>query len=174
MNEERKRELNKKILKFGCLPILILFVLIVVFSKKTTDSTTYINGLAPVDIYLNMEKQDFKTDKQIGGEYSNLWICTKQYGGIDYKVEVYSSNTDNVESVRATAIIDATKVIDAAKPFLQMVSTVPYKDAKPQEAANWINTYFNKDKADTTIGDAKFTILAPSASVRVLTIEKAK
>lgn len=86
--------------------------------SDSTDPSKYIKGLAPVDVYLNIEKQGFTTDKQLGEEHGNSWTSTKNYAGIDYKVETYSSNIDNVESVRGTAIIDVTqKQIIATQQF---------------------------------------------------------
>lgn len=186
---EKRKEINKKIFKFGCLPIIGLFVLIAIFSKSSSDDSSkgnstattsnetqkFIKGLNPVDVYLNMEKQGFTTDKQLGGEYGNIWTNTKSYAGIDYKVETFSSNIKNVESVRATAMIDVTaKKIIATKQFFQFVATLPYENAKPEEAASWVDKNFDNDKATTTIGSAKFTIYAPSVAVRMLTIERAE
>jgi hypothetical protein len=186
---ETRKKINKKILKFGCLPIFILSVFIAIVAKcgsnnnaKNENATitaenvsNFINGLAPVDVYLNMEKQSFKTEKQLGGEYGNLWISTISYEGMDCRVETFSSNINNVESVRATAMIDiASKEIIAAKQFIQFVATLPYENAKPEDAVNWIDKNFDNDKASIIIGDAKFTIQAPSVAVRVLLIEKAK
>jgi hypothetical protein len=186
---EKRKKINKKIFKFGCLPIIGLFILIAILTKSGSDksredkstettaneSSKFINGLNPVDVYLNMEKQGFKTDKQLGSEYGNTWTNTKSYAGIDYNVVTFSSNIENVESVRATAMIDVTaKKIVATKQFIQFVATLPYENAKPEEAANWVDKNFDNDKANTTIGSAKLTIYAPSVALRMLTIERAK
>lgn len=142
---------------------------------KSDDSSKYINGLAPVDVYLNMEKQGFKTEKQLSGEYGNSWTSTKSYAGIDYRVETYSSNINNVESVQGTAMIDVTqKEIIAAQQFFIFLSSLPYDNADPQKAGQWIKDNYNKDKATTTIGDAKFTMYAPSIALRMIRIEKAE
>jgi hypothetical protein len=145
-------------------------------SETTTEEmSNFINGLNPVDVYMNMEKQGFKTEKQLGGEYGNAWTSTMSYDGMDCKVETFSSNVNNVESVTATAMIDVTsKKIIATKQFIQFVATLPYENAKPEDAANWVDKNFNNDKASIIIGDAKFTIYAPSVAVRMLRIEKAK
>jgi hypothetical protein len=144
--------------------------------QSADDSISkYIGGLAPVDIYLSMEKQGFKTDKKIGGEYGNSWVSTKNVSGIDYKVDTYSSNVNNVESVRATVMIDLNqKEIIAAQQFFIFLSSLPYDSADTQKSAQWVRDNYNNDKASIVIGDAKFTMYAPSAAVRMMDIEKVK
>ncbi len=107
---------------------------------------------------------------------SVTWIPQQNsYAWIDYKVETYSSNINNVESVQGTAIIDVTqKEIIAAQQFFIFLSSLPYDSSDPQKASAWIKDNYNNDKATTIIGDAKFTIYKPSISARILRIEKAK
>jgi len=147
-------------------------------SEKITingKNSKYIIGLAPVDVYLNMEKQGFKTEKKLGTEFGNFWISKKNYAGIDYNVETYSSNIDNIESVQATAIIDLSqKEIIAAQHFFIILSSLPYDNANQQKANQWIKDNYNRNEATTIIGDAKFTIYVPSSALRMLKIEKAK
>lgn len=149
------------------------------FSSKTqnTDIYTphYIMGLSPVDVYLNMEKQGFVTEKRLSSEYGNFWISTESVPGIDYRVETYSSNVNNVENVRASAIVDLSqKYISATQQFFVFISSLPYNGADPQRAGRWIQDNFNNDKATIVIGDARFTIYAPTSACRMINIEKAK
>ena len=111
----------------------------------------------------------------MGREYGNLWISTENYAGIDYKVETYSSNIDNVESVRGTAMIDVNqKQIIATQQFFIFISSLPYKNSDPNKAGQWVKDNFDNDKASIIIRDAKFTMYAPSVALRMMTIEKAK
>lgn len=166
---------NKNFLSFAA---VILFLIAAIASSNdsdSADSSKYIKGLAPVDVYLNMEKQGFTTDKKLGGEYGNSWTCTKNYAGIDYKVETFSSNINNVVSVTATAMIDVTqKQIIATQQFFIFLSSLPYENSDPRTAGQWVKDNFDNDKASTIIGDAKFTMYAPSVALRMMTIEKAK
>ena len=121
------------------------------------------------------ETEGFKTKTQFSSEYGNFWTSTKNYAGIDYTVETYSSNIKFVESVQATALVDLSqKRIIAAQQFFIFVSSLPYDNANPQKAGQWIVDNYDNDKATTTIGDAKFTIYAPSIALRMIRIEKAK
>lgn len=157
---------------------VILFLVIAVASSSegdTVDPEKFIKGLAPVDVYLNMEKQGFTTVKQFDGEFGNSWISSKNYAGIDYKVETVSSNINKVESIRGTAMIDAArKKINATQQFFIYLSSLPYENSDPIKAGQWIKANFNNDKATTIIGDVKFTMYAPSASLRMVSIEKAR
>jgi hypothetical protein len=157
---------------------ILFLILVVSCSNENTNSqnsTKFINGLAPVDVYLNMEKQGFVTDKKLGSELGNSWISSRNYAGIDYKVETFSTNINTVERVRATAIVDVTqKEILATQQFFVFISSLQYENSDPNTAGQWVINNFDNDKASTVIGDAKFTMFAPSIGLRMLIIEKAK
>lgn len=185
---EKRKAMNKKIIKFGCLPILLLLILVAIIPKGgsddakkadestvSTESTNNISGLAPVDVYLNLEKQGFKTKKQLGGEYGNLWTSTQSYDGMDISVETFSYNTNSVVSVQASVMVDVNyKNIIAGKQFMRYISSLPYDNSKPDDAVKWVDENYDKDKASTEIGGVRFTIYAPSVAVRMLRIEKAE
>lgn len=138
------------------------------------NSSRFINGLAPVDIYLSMEERGFKTNKSFSTD-GNFWTSTYTYAGIDYRVDTWSTNIDNVESIRGTVTLDVTKKkIIAAQEFFTFLSTLPYQNADPKKSYQWVIDNYNNDKATTTIGDVKFTIYAPTITYRSLMIEKAR
>ena len=184
---EKRRKINKKILLFGCLPIL-LFVLVALFfaviGKESTSPSSQtvttedhtdipcIPGLSPSDVYVNLEKEGFKTEKTFDSENGNLWSSTRSANGIKYKVDMFSYSTKNVVSISATAMIDVNeKDIIATKQFFQFISTLPYDNANPKLAASWVDKNFNNNKATTTIGGVTFTMLAPTQFVRMLLVE---
>lgn len=143
-------------------------------STTNAEPSSFIGGISPVDVYLNMEKIGFETEKDLSEEYGNMWTSSKSYEGMDCKVNTYSTNIDSVISVRAWAMVDlAYKNITATKQFIMFVATLPYDGANPELAQSWVNKNFDNDKSSTTIGTAKFTIYAPSVAVRMLDIEKA-
>lgn len=185
---EKRKAMNKKIIKFGCLPILLLLILIAIIPKggsddaKKADATTaveesnkHISGLAPADMYLNLEKKGFQTKKELGGEYGNSWTSTQSYEGMDLMVETFSFDTETVITISATAMVDVSiKKIEASKQFMKYIATMPYDNAKPEEAAKWVDENFNNDKASTVISGVRFTMYAPSGAARMLNIEKAE
>lgn len=162
--------------------LAILFTLAIMFSctdaKKPTGSQTLsskIPGLMPVDVYLNMEKQGFKTTKTFSAEYGNLWESKYDDNEINYSVSTFSKDTSSVESVKATAtLVNMNKSILASKQFFIFVSSVPYEGSNPNQIGKWIEDNFNMDKATMTISKVKFTIYVPTKSARILTIERAE
>lgn len=140
---------------------------------ENSDFMKYIKWLTPVDVYDSMEKQGFKTDKQLGGEYGNSWTSIKNDAGIEYRVEIYSSNINNVESIQGTVVIDVTqKEIIAAQQFFIFLSTLSYDGADQQKAVQRVKDNYNNDKATIVIWDVRFIIYKPSIAVRMLRIEK--
>jgi len=140
-------------------------------SNKETNNK-YINGLSPVDVYMNFEKIGFSTEKQLNPDYGNLWINSLSENGIEYKVETYSKNIENVISVRGTAKIKGNKDIIATKQFFKFLGTLPFGNNNPKQTQQWIDKNFNNDKAIMIMGDVKITMFAPSKFVRMMTIEK--
>jgi hypothetical protein len=138
-----------------------------------TTEFTFIDGLMPVDVYLNMEKRGFRTEKNfMGSEYGNVWTNKKEELGIEYEVTTFSHNAHGVENVRATAWVDmVNKRIEAAIPFFKFAASFPYEKSEPEKAQKWVEGNFNKNGATTAIGGVRFTMHAPSEMVRILLIE---
>jgi hypothetical protein len=138
----------------------------------TSSDVHSIPGLKPVDVYLSMEKQGFKTET-IYGDQMHSWISKQSIPGIDYEVSMSGPDMDNVHNVRATAMIDPSqKEIAAAKQFFKYVSSIPYDGANPEKAIQWLEENYNNNDASITISNVKYTIKAPSLAVRMLIIEK--
>ncbi|MBN1446603.1 MAG: hypothetical protein JXA28_01630 [Bacteroidetes bacterium] len=138
--------------------------------QAETEKSVKLPGLAPADIYLSLEERGFLTDKQIGGEYGNLWTCKSSSGGIDYTVEIASSGASDVETVRATAMVNRGGPREAL-PFIQFVSSAPIEGVNREAVQTWIAENFDKDKVSFESGEVRYTIYAPSQMVRMLRIE---
>jgi hypothetical protein len=151
--------------------------------KNSTDTKTVASNvdnkipeLKPVDVYLNLEKQGFTTEKNFSTEYGNSWDCKSSSAGIDYHVNIFSDDVNSVERVRATAMLNGSedKLIVATKPFIKYVASVPFEGNDPAKFADWLEKNFNNDKQSLTISNVTFTIYAPTKLLRMLDIEKAK
>ncbi len=156
--------------RFGLSAALLLLAYL---PANGQNSKRHINGIMPVDVYLNMEGRGFLTKKNLlGAEEGNLWINEKNQAGIDYRVETYSHSPNDIENIRATAMVDpVAKKIVATVPFFEYVASLPYDKSEPQKAAAWIRNNINKNKATTLIGGVRFTIMVPSKWYRMLIME---
>lgn len=188
--KNRKVDIKKVLIISG----ILLFLYFFLFDKPaqrgninssspqtTSDSPTnsrpsysdIIQGLAPVDVYLNMEKQGFQTEKDFSSEHGNTWTSKATIDGISYQVSIYSMGADNVETVKATAMIDpTTNNIRETLKFICYVGSTPFTGAEPEKTIEWIKNNFNNDKASIVVNGVRFTIYSPTDMVRLLTIEK--
>jgi hypothetical protein len=152
--------------------LLILSLSLMILSCSKTDNPKAIPGIAPTDVYLNMEKQGFVTTKNLSSDLGNTWENSKSVDGIDYRVVTFSNDVNSVESITANFTALPPKSSIDAKQFLIYICSSPYTDSDPQTAANWIEENYNINNATTIIGPAKFTLSVPSGYARVLRIEK--
>ncbi|PMD99391.1 hypothetical protein BWI97_00075 [Siphonobacter sp. BAB-5405] len=154
---------------------LLLLLVLLGFACAKTKPVEAIGGIKPVDIYTRLEKEGYTTLKNIGGKSGNSWTNRKSTDSTEYMIVTMSSDVNTVESVKATATITPGKNIRNTLPFFVLIGTLPYDGADPSGAIRWLETNFDtKKQIETTIGDATFTLLSPSASSRVLRIEKNK
>lgn len=138
---------------------------------EKTDFNSYIPGIEPVDVYLNLKNEGFKIDKTFNPEFGNSWECKKQIDGIDMYVNIYSPNSaSKFQSLKATITVEAGyKHIEAGKYFIKYISSLPYDGSNNVAAVNWIDKHFYHS-ADTIIGNVQFSLKAPSNYARLLII----
>lgn len=130
-----------------------------------------IPGLNPVDVYLSLEKRGFTVKKSYRDGYS-LRTCIQEMPSITFSTNVGGPGTKEVDDVTATVMVDvAEKTVQAGRDFLAFVASVPYTDANPQSAHDWVLANYDQDGATTTIGGAVFTIKAPTVAYRMLMIQ---
>lgn len=179
---------NLKILKIigivlGSLILLSVFISVFeedkkenIASKAKSDTVKNgIEGMSPVDIYLDLEKKGYTIDKQYEPNSGTLYYCDKKDYAITYNVTMFKNTNDLVEEVKISATLTGldNKNILAVKPFLKYISTVQYKGSDVNKVTQWIEDNFNNDKASIIIGQAKFSIFAPTKFTRLVMIEKA-
>lgn len=133
-----------------------------------------IQGMSPVDIYLDLEKKGYTIDKQYIPKEGTLYNCTKKELALTYNVTIFKNNSDLVEEVKIAASLTGqdNKKILAVKPFLKYISTVSYEGSDAAKITQWIEDNFNKDGASTVIGKAKFTLSGNKFS-KVIQVEPA-
>lgn len=172
----------KKKAAIGCLAFFLLPLVFAPFcsdptevtseeSTEQTDLSSYIPGVEPVDVYLNLKNEGFKIDKTFNPEYGNSWECRKKIDGIDMYANIYSPNsTSKFQSVNASVMVEpGYKHIDAGKFFIKYISSLPYDGSNNVAAVNWVERHYYHS-ADTIIGNVQFSLKAPSKFARMLTI----
>ena len=185
---EKRKATNKKIIKvfFGIIGFLIVLTLfskvlsgnepqVAVKAAEPITSKKGIEGLNAVDIYLDLEKKGYTVDKQYNSKDGTLYFCDKKETAIEYNVTMFKNTSDKVEEIKISGTLTGldNKNIIAVKPFLKYISTVQYEGSDTAKITQWIEDNFNNDKASTIIGEAKFSIFAPSQFTRLVVIEKA-
>jgi hypothetical protein len=134
----------------------------------------FIPGIEPVDVYGNLENEGFTTQRNIrSSDRGSSWISEKTVAGLEYEVVTFSPDVSRVESVEATAYIDAAqKDPGSTLPFFLYISSLPYDGANPAEISAWIQENFDNDNASHVISDVRFTIYAPTPAIRMLRLER--
>lgn len=167
--------------KRGCLTafvitafaLLILAIIIPSENKNPTkDDAQYIVGLDPVTAYLNLQKWGFSVDKDYSTE-GNLWTCKYSAEGLDYTVTIYSPKAvDKAQSVRMSIMASPYSSISNGLQLACYIATIPYDTADIEKAKQFVENNYNNDKSSIVIGDAEFTIYAPTQLTRMIDIQK--
>lgn len=152
--------------------ILLLFPCLFLAGCGSSNPNS-IDGLVGSEVASAMEQKGFTVDKkQDVGVYSAT--CKNSMDGVDYTVDVYGSAYNEIESVRATAVLSDGHTALETLMVLRYVASLSYTGANADKAMQWVTDHYEENGATTTIGNAKFEIKAPSEVVRILNITKAK
>jgi len=139
---------------------------------KIDETSQYITGLNPVDVYVNLQKWGFSVDKDYSTD-GNLWTCKYSAEGLDYTVTIYSPKAvDKVQSVRMSIMASPYSSISNGLQLACYIATTPYNSADIEKAKQFVENNYNNDKSSIIIGDAEFTIHAPTQLARMIDIQK--
>lgn len=186
MDTQARQAAQPSLKKKGCLRSLFIFLVIafvglfaiciiggITDNKQNNSSELYIQGLNPVDLYLNLENKGFTVTKDFDVNTGNMWTCKAIENGVEVTVTIFSpKDTDKAQSVRATIMGDAYGSVKNGKAVAGYIATIPYDSAERERARKFVEDNYNNDKASIVIGDAEFTIYAPSVMLRMLDINK--
>lgn len=133
-----------------------------------------IPGLAPVDIYLNLEGKGFTTDKRYGKE-QHTFECKEQTGAYLNTASITipaGQGADQVTVVNAMHQNYSEASTDAlAVGFLGYCATLPYDGAEPAKARAWVEANLGKN-VSAVFGGVKFELFA-NGRTRILRLSKA-
>lgn len=124
-----------------------------------------IPGLAPVDIYLNLEKEGFTTEKNyavVTGKNWTEFICRKDDGTCRLTAIIYIPK-DHISQVTAVAGVvqnlqgEEANLNALSAPFLSYLATLPYSGSEPVAAKIWVAGSMGKN-GEKLFGPAKIEI----------------
>jgi hypothetical protein len=158
----------------ACVTLIIGIIAVCIATDDSPKTNTqYIGGLNPVDVYLNLKERGFSVDTDYDVTNGTMWTCKYNAKGLDFTVTIFSPHdVDKAQSVRLNIMADPYANLNAGKEIAAFVATIPYDSADRDKARQFVEDNYNKDKASIVIGDACFTMYAPSALVRMLDIQK--
>lgn len=170
-------DLNPKTRKFINWATGIVFVLLVIVCFIPSDGTyhkdtKYIDGFDPVDTYLNLKEWGFVVKSDYDTQSGKLWTCTRVDDGITHVVTMYSPDGGNkATSARMTVTVEPGYAsLSQGRYFTEKFATIIYDLCDQTLARQFVSENYDRDKASIIIGDAEFTIYAPSNYVRILDI----
>lgn len=124
-------------------------------ATPTPAPPEYISGLTAADVTKNLEPRGFKCRGPRSGQTMQLWDCSSGDGNI--QVSFMGASPTRIRSVSATALGS-----DAAS-FLRFLASLPYKDADPAKAQEWVTANVAAG-GETVIGSARFVISGPAGA----------
>jgi hypothetical protein len=111
-----------------------------------------IPGFTAGDIKVNLENRGFTCTGPGGGATVN-YFCSAG----DYSVSMSGPGVTNIDLVSAVALVDDS----AAADFLGYIASLPYDDANPSAARDWVTSNMGST-GTATFGSARFTLGGPA------------
>ncbi len=135
---------------------------------------TVIPGLETVDIYLNLTNKGFtKTGPRKLVDMVET-VCESKEAFSTLRVSIVGPTPGPVSYVVASGENSGTESTDAVVgEFFGYIATIPYDDATPEAAKQWVLTNINRN-AKRRFGKVDFEITANAPRSRILTITVAK
>lgn len=152
--------------------VFALFVLASCGSEQKQVSEKALPRLKPVDVYLNLEKNGFKTSKDFTSEVKK-YVCDYEDNSFKYQVDLFSTNHDDVTYLRSLVTLQNTDVsISEAMVFLKSMADIRFDGVDVSVVQAFIERNYNEPIKDTTIASINYKVAAPSKLVRLLYIQK--
>lgn len=142
--------------------IIVLFCYTLATVAQAVD---VIPGIMPVDVYLNLERKGFTTEKKFAaatGANQSEFICRMETNACRYTAIIYmppgqSSKVWAVSGVMQNLTGDANSTNEWCAPFLGYLASLPYSGGSPEEAQAWVKANVGK-KAERMFGLVKIEL----------------
>lgn len=124
-----------------------------------------IPGLAPVDIYLNLEAKGFTTEKQFAVATGKDWTeftCTMEDGTCRFTAIIYIPKGQTSQVAGVLGLVqnlrgDESRMNSLSAPFLSYLATLPYTGSEPVAAKIWAAGSMGKNE-EKLFGPAKIEV----------------
>lgn len=158
-----------------CIVVSIFIAALIVTQCEGDENKPVISGFDPYLSSLALKEIGFDRNTDYGGEFGDMITCTRHDYGIQYVVTMFMPYGYNeVQNFRASIMVEpGIENIQSGLFMIKFLAGAKYDTCDPVRAENWAQENYDNDGATITIGDARFTINAPSEYVRMLTIDKA-
>jgi len=148
-------------------------------AEEPEPATPTLPGIAPPDIYLNLEKEpygfqfgDWQWGKNIHSKCGQSWDTDT---AAVLTTCIYTDDVNHVVWIEADV---SGFSLDAANWLLPYVATAPFEGNNPKKAAQWVKDNWRKVRKgkprETVIGPAKFVLLGDGEVQVTLEIKPAK
>lgn len=139
-------------------------------TPASTTMPTHILGMEAVDISLNLKERQFRCDPEKEVQASpavafvrfHSWRCTSVDQFFFYDVTYVTEDRRRVRLITAAvtpiAAMSEPTARSAAGTFLGFIATLPYANARPTEAQEWVKANIGSPGARTTIATALFEV----------------
>jgi len=129
-------------------------------TTPASSAPEFITGLTAADVKLNLERRGFHCDGPVALATLQSWTCKSSQGtDIEFVVEVQGKDSTRIRSVDATVLQYNAQPSDAiAAEFLGFIATLPYENAEPARARDWVRSNIAKSGSELTIASARFEL----------------
>ena len=129
-----------------------------------------IPGIAPVDVYLNLERKGFTVDKRFAVEGSSF-ICTHETAGGHWSGQVHCPKGEITKAYVIVGMVqnysaNAADTDALSVAFLAYLASLPYAGSAPAEAVAWVRENIGK-QAEKMFGPVKLQLFS-QARTRLL------
>lgn len=155
---------------------IVITTLILSCKSETVDNNKYIPLLNMPILVSELNKNGYKTETSKFDDGSILSESIFASDFMEYRIKLYTEKDEfKVSNIRLVArIIEVNKgKIDVSYSFFEDFTKLEIieKKNKSEVLKEWLKVNFNNDKSNILIENLLFTIYAPTAFVRMLTIE---
>lgn len=107
---------------------------------STKDIAGALPGLMPADVTVNLEQRGLTCGLVEQGQLYYSRICSVKAANYSLHIDIYGREPFIVDYIGVTVLQFSSPDNEFAASFLGFMATMPYDNAIPQEARNWVET----------------------------------